>query len=798
MWLCVARAVLLAALAGALLIAGLSQFPVRHLVDVGGFDAAYVQGFHEAQRVTDTPDVPAYLDGSSGAARWSRASSALRFPQAGLPSTVTIRFRGPPGREVPLELWLNGGGEPVQYFAGETWQEATLPVAGGLLKATDFFVELRAPVTRLPDGREVGVLVDTAHYEVGPPPIMPYPAQVLYGAIVGALLVLVTRVCAPPTQPMGQRWWHHRSRLVAVGIIGYGLLWLFFTRLQPPFYPFPLRELPLVIIGVLGAVLVIRDGPTLVQRWPWVLTVAAPTLVIAIWTGATLLAAQQHLTLSRPGVENDFRSFATRETLEQVFRADGFYNLGYPLLLWLVRPLTFDNAFLAGRLISAASGAMLLSAGYWLARSMLASGPALVALMMLALSGTVAQYGLYIGTDMPFAACFVLCVAALIAGLQELRPPRQATLLLVLAGVAGGLAFLMRHPGLLLLPWGLLLLGTVALTNPKQTRRFRGLIVFLIAFLITISPQILINTIQTGQPLYNQQAKNVWLAVYGNIDWGRWDEAPNEIGLAELILRDPPRFFGNWANNIVGYLGSGAEDTSEFGRAIQLRLLGFPANWLALSGLLVWLALVAGALCQFLTPVWYRITGVSASPDVPQGGGKVGGLLTLIGLYVVTVSTGFLLPRFFLPLTALYAVAAGWLLGRVVGNGRLLVGAALFLSMVLWGGYGAGVRYVLDLQPADEIAAIQMVQAHVPADAMLAGNVPARLPIAKYSAIAHQVIEWPSAEAIQTGITAAELDAARAAGATYLLWDAAQGPPPLDNPEAALIAQTERYRLYRL
>ncbi|WP_097653331.1 ArnT family glycosyltransferase [Candidatus Chloroploca asiatica] len=792
------RAAIVAALAGALLIAALSQLPARHLVDVGGFDAAYVQGFHEAQRVTDTRDAPAYLEGSSGAARWSRASSALRFPQAGLPATVTVRFRGPPGRDVPLELWLNGGGEPVQYFADASWQEVTLPVAGGLLKATDFFVELRAPVTRLPDGREVGVLVDTVHYEVGPPPITPYPAQVLYGAIVGALLVLVTRACATPTQSMEKRWWHHHSRLVAAGIIGYGLLWFFFTRLQPPFYPYPLRDLPLVIIGALSAVLVIRDGPTLVERWPWLLKVAAPALVIAIWTGATLLAAQQHLTLSRPGVENDFRSFATRETLEQVFRADGFYNLGYPLLLWLVRPLTHDNAFLAGRLISAVSGALLLMSGYWLARNILASGPALVALMMLALSGTVAQYGLYVGTDMPFAACFVVSVAALIAGLQELRPPRQATVLLVLAGVAGGLAFLMRHPGLILLPWGLLLLSIVALTRSQQARRFRGLVVFLVAFLLTISPQLIINTIQTGQPLYNQQAKNVWLAVYGNIDWGRWDEAPNEIGLAELILRDPPRFFGNWANNIIGYLGSGAEDTSEFGRAIQLRLLGFPANWLALSGLLVWLALVAGALWPFLAPVWFRITGVSDSPDVPQDGGKVGGLLILIGLYVVTVSTGFLLPRFFLPLTALYAVAAGWFLGRVVGNGRLLVGAALFLSMVLWGGYGAGVRYVLDLQPADEIAAIRMVQAHVSDDQLLAGNVPARLPIAKYSAIAHQVIEWPSAEAIQTGITSAELDAARAAGAVYLLWDAAQGPPPLDNPEAALIAQTERYRLYRL
>ena len=107
-----------------------------------------------------------------------------------------------------------------------------------------------------------------------------------------------------------------------------------------------------------------------------------------------------------------------------LFSADGFYNLGYPLLLWLARPLYDGNAFLAGRLVAALAGAALLGAGYWLARTLLPPGPALVALLVLALSGMVAQYGLLLGSDMPFAASLALCVAATVAASGGRRSAR--------------------------------------------------------------------------------------------------------------------------------------------------------------------------------------------------------------------------------------------------------------------------------------------------------------------------------------------------------------------------------------
>src|SRR5262249_12699076 len=151
-----------------------------------------------------------------------------------------------------------------------------------------------------------------------------------------------------------------------------------------------------------------------------------------------------------------------------------------------------------------------------------------------------------------------------------------------------GAAFLVRHPGLLLLPFGWLVIWRSYRLQPARSEpdaergelktqysklRTRSLLLFVLAFLIAIAPQLFVNIRDTGQPLYNQQAKNIWLCVYGSCDWGRWDDAPNSVTLRDVVLRDPGRFLASWWANLRGFVGTGGEDITEFGRAIQLRLL---------------------------------------------------------------------------------------------------------------------------------------------------------------------------------------------------------------------------------
>jgi hypothetical protein len=480
---------------GALLIALLYQIPAAHTVDIGGYDEAYVQGFYDPEPA-NAPD----LQGSDGSARWTHEVSYLLFPQAGLPAQATLRLRGRPGAPAETAIVLNGTRELGRFQVGAGWQEQTVTIDGGLLKPNDVVLEIHAPAAPLSadDPRPVGVLVDRVVYRTGAPPLLPYPAQLAYGALATGMLYLLTRpatdnqvrtryITSLPTTDgdTGRSGSILRRSSFVFRLSSLALLiaFLLLYRLQPP-YPYTLRRLLPLADLLLAALLALRYGPRIARRIP-ALFDALALAAIGAWTFAVLLAAQEHLVLSLPGVENDFSVFARRSAQlagrllpggayssaeDGVFRADGFYNLGYPLLLWLARQLTQDNPFLAGRLIAALSGALLLGAAWWLARRLLGRGPALLGLAILALSPLVAEYGLYLGSDMPFAALCTLALALLLPTTDDRRPTNETGLLvrlsnfrpsaIVFAGLVAGAAFLVRHPGLLLLPFGWLAIWT--------------------------------------------------------------------------------------------------------------------------------------------------------------------------------------------------------------------------------------------------------------------------------------------------------------------------------------------------
>ncbi|WP_044232773.1 glycosyltransferase family 39 protein [Chloroflexus sp. Y-396-1] len=710
-----------ASLAGIVIVL-LYQAPMHRAFDIGDNDAGVVQGFAEPERFTTS-------DGSSfdGSIRRVLPTAALRLPQVGTPAAVTIRWLAPTG--MPVVVQVND--ELSQQFVAQgQWEEQTIALTGGWRKAFDIVVRITSPVVAdqiLLDRIEVTVL----------PPVWPHPAQLLYAGLIGVLC---------------RALFHRRPRWQPVlVIVGYGAGWLLLYRNSH----YPLIYLPPISVAVLGAATLVRYWPLLSTRWPQWATPWLTVAIVVIWMGALVPAMQAHVTLARPGVENDFRVFATRDTLSAIFQADGFYNLGYPLLLWLVRPLTHDNPFLAARLIALVAGGVLIGAGYWLARCLLAPAPSLLAAGFLALSGMVTQYSLLIGSDMPFAALMTLAVAV------TLRVDTRTHAAMVLfGGLLAGAAFLIRHPGLILLLWGGITLW--------YTAGWRMAIVFGTGFILAASPQLTVNILQTGQPLFNQQAKNIWLAVYANTDWGRWDEVPNSIGLLEVIGRDPLRFLFNWVRNVIGFIGAGAEDVSEFGRADQLRLLGWPVNWLAIGGLVIasWLA-------------WYR-----------RADRRWLALTGLIGVYVAVIATAFILPRFFLPLAPLYAVAAAWAMQQLWKSQRQLLIATLIVGVVLSVGPGAAVQAVLSAQPADEVAAVALVRRSLPEYGVnVVAAIPDRLPLAKYSAIAH-LIRFR----VPVTVTAEEL---REIGADYLLWDQAQGTPPIPESEQHRIGEG-RFVLYAM
>jgi 4-amino-4-deoxy-L-arabinose transferase-like glycosyltransferase len=728
-----------ASLAGMALVTILCQIPVSHHIDVGRFDAAYVRGFYDPERL-DLPQARAYLHGSDGSARWTRAESYLLLPQAGLPAEVMIRLRGwRADSALPDFAILVDGYEVYTGATTGEWQEVRIPLRRVSLKPEDVLVTIRSGVAPVSAGdpRLVGVLVDTVVYRTAQPPLQPYPAQLAWGALAGGLLFLaLTGVRGGGTV----RWLRFVAPLRAwlIGMLLIGALYLFFYRIQPA-YPYPLRGLLPGVCAALGAVVALRYSPALAARLP-VLPDVLAVGGIAVWTTAVLLAAQDHVTLAVPGVEKDFRVFATRAVdLALVLRADGFYNLGYPFLLWLFVPLTDGNSFLAARLIAALAGMLLLGSAWWLARCLLGRAPALAALVALGLNPFVVQYALYVGSDMPFAALCTLALALLAS-----HRIRGSLWLAALGGGVAGCAFLVRHPGVLLLPFGVFVL----LWMRHEAREARGkpstfhALVFAFAFSIAAAPQVIVNLRDTGQPLYNQQAKNVWLAVYGDSDWGRWNEVSNDVSLTDVILEDPGRFAGAWWTHLRAFIGSGAETTDDAGRASQLRLLAFPANWLAVIGLVGWLALLVYQGRKALS----RPHGAEeVQPPLPPFAVP---LLIWVTLYTLALAVGLPLQRFFLPLAPVYALAAAWTLlitiralarHRALIPARLQIGALLILLLVLQSGFAIGVRDVIDGQPTDEVAAVRLVQQTLPPEESLRVVLAPGDPVGKYSAIVHRV-----------------------------------------------------------
>jgi len=703
---------------GGLLIALVYQIPARHDVQVGYNDASYVQGFGEPLNRWGV------LDSDSQAQtplRWSTAQSALIFPQIGLPAQATIRWRALRPADAPpttVRVWLNGRQELGVFQASDTWETHTFSINSGLLKLNDLFLELRTEPLIEIDGVLHGVQVDQVSLATSGWPILPYPTQLIYGGLAAGL---------------GATYVRRRSHRLLVTLL-VALLFLVFYRLQ--LSPLPIRTLPPMLVLVMSALTLVRAAPAIrLPAWTSVLMILGVVLLWLVWL---LQTAQSHVVLSVPGVENDFRVFATRSMMLRcppdgfqagascVLRADGFYQLGYPLLLWLIRPFTSANAFLAARLVATISGTVVMMATAALGWRIGGFVVSMVAVAALALSPLVVQYSLYLGTDLPFAALWLVSLALLCV------PRRMTAGHAMLAGAACGLTFMVRHPGLVLLPLGwivLVLLHAQFAVSEASPRNWRERIPWrlcgglTLGWLLTSAPQIVVNLRDTGNPLFSQQAKNIWLAVYGNVDWGRWNEASNTVGLSQLVLADPARFFGNWSRNIQIFIGTGANDTSEFGQALALRLLAFPANWLALIGLAIW--------------CW-------------QGNRRQRLLLGAAGLYVLGVSIGFMLLRFFVPLAPIWAIASATavvslahrsaLRWRFLQQRQWMLVISMIVLVLMAQGPQTGARYVLEHQNPEAALVAKVLLERLQPGERVAFVLPPEDTLDKYSAVAHVAV----------------------------------------------------------
>jgi hypothetical protein len=204
------------------------------------------------------------------------------------------------------------------------------------------------------------------------------------------------------------------------------------------------------------------------------------------------------------------------------------------------------DLFTSGKILAGLSTFAVLGLTYLLGRRLFDAYIGLLATLALLVTPIFAEHTMLVGTDMPALACLLASVYLLIPS------GGQPWWRVAIAGILGGLSYLVRPSALVLVPAVIFWLLSLhwAQESTWTHRRFRAALAYGLGFGLTIFPHLLLNTIHTGNPFYNDRAMDIWLDMYGDWDWTQVPQVSN-ITLAEVIRVDPRHFVVHWGENLL-------------------------------------------------------------------------------------------------------------------------------------------------------------------------------------------------------------------------------------------------------
>lgn len=306
---------------------------------------------------------------------------------------------------------------------------------------------------------------------------------------------------------------------------------------------FLLTGLLVVVLAVYAVGRRISSGDTERSR-------IADRLALAVLVASALVVTAlglRHHGLTNYSVEWDFVAYAQRaQSATTAFAVNPRTPFGYPLSLWVLNLVTGD-VFISGKLLTGLSTIVVLGLTYLLGRRLFAPDIGLFAVLVLLMTGLFAEHTMLVGTDMLALACLLASLyVLLVATNHRLRSS-------ILAGVLGGLSYLVRPSAIVLVPAVLL---WVWLPRPERTasgggrRPWRIGLVYTASFGLAIMPQLILSTIHTGNPFYSSRAMDIWMDMYG--EWN-WALAPTVAGitLREVVSIDPLGFVIHWGGNLI-------------------------------------------------------------------------------------------------------------------------------------------------------------------------------------------------------------------------------------------------------
>jgi hypothetical protein len=288
--------------------------------------------------------------------------------------------------------------------------------------------------------------------------------------------------------------------------------------------------------------------------------------IVALW-GAFALAVMAR----DPVVGNlDMFGFIHRAESLSLHHAadwvDGYYPLGYPLLLRTVFCIVKDYE-LAGRIISFFSGVAGLFLICAIGSVTFDRRTGILALAFGATNPTYLRMATMSGTD---SLAATLMLFGLLAVCFYSTYNRRKWL--VASGLLLGAAYLVRYTALVMMPAVIAWLLVRPKNDSTLKEKLAEALIITSAFVVAAAPQLILSAMETGNPLYNHQASNVYISVLAHGDWRKWPEAAQVTRFSQILLLHPGAFARNWLSNIKDF--------------VRLNVAQFPLNLFVLPAML--------------------------------------------------------------------------------------------------------------------------------------------------------------------------------------------------------------------
>jgi hypothetical protein len=465
-----------------------------------------------------------------------------------------------------------------------------------------------------------------------------------------------------------------------------------------------------------------------------------PIAIAAVQAIALVLLARAH-PFGTYATETDFYRWYGPDAVRLahgVFPGNPFQNPGYPALLALVGPLAGGDLFLAGKALSVVAAVAAGGLTYVLVARGFGRAAGAGAQALLVVSGPMLELGISVTTDMVFLA-LLLATLVVLTG-DGPRPRARAAV----AGLLAGLTYLVRVPGVVLVPAGLV--GVLALDRARP--RLARAAIFVGVTVAVVLPWLIWNARERGSPFYSQNYLNIAAAYH-------------------------PEIGGQWAIDLI------AQKIHSFRDVLDWQLVRrYPVHVLG--------ALRLSATTDLVSR-WVAATAVvGAGLVVLERRWRAPALLLIAAaLYLAMVALVHWETRYYLLIAVVYAALAAFAAVRLVERLRpawALVSVAWLVGLVAVALAQSSwiVSRFLAHHPTELLAACDRLRA----DGVSGARIMARKPHLA-ALCGDQAVGYPNRASL------VELRAAVDAGAAdYLYFSTAEWPPgsgtvPLDDPRSA-------------